>query len=98
MVEPTSLQNDNLILQEAKSILPGRFSYWIGITNGGDHKYQSDGSPVTWEMNFNDQWQKERPFTKTKCIYMYSVRYGWNSGQDCTDASSVYTVCEVETD
>ena len=81
----------------AGSIISGAFRYWIGITNGGDFKYQSDGSSVTWEMNFYTGHKKDS-FDSTKCVYMYSRRDSWYSGMTCTDSYNVYTVCEVKTD
>merc|ERR1712008_24146 len=88
MVEPTSLQINNLIYEEAKavfsgSIIAGGFHYWIGITNGGDYKYQSDGSSVTWEMDFYGGHKKDS-FDSTNCVYMYSPRDVWYSSMRCT--------------
>ena len=99
MVEPKNLQINDLILEEAKSFFPSgeNFRYWIGITNGGDFKYQSDGSSVTWEMDFY-AGHKRDSFSSTLCIYMYSKRDAWLSHGTCTRTDIFYTVCEMGTD
>ena len=83
----------------AGSIIHGGFRYWIGITNGGDYKYQSDGSSVTWEMPFYAGHKKDS-FSSTYCIYMWSnIGPQWYStGMRCSRTDVVYTVCEVKTD
>ena len=91
------MKNPELKQNIAGSIIAGGFRYWIGITNGGDYKYQSDGSSVTWEMDFNTGHKRDS-FSSTSCVYMYSAYDNWLSGKGCTDTRYVYTVCEVETD
>ena len=101
MVEPKNLHIDKLIFEEAKSFFPSgaAFRYWIGITNGGDYKYQSDRSSVTWEMPFYAGHKKDS-FSSTYCIYMWSnIGPQWYStGMRCSRTDVVYTVCEVKTD
>ena len=97
MVEPKNLHINNAVFEEAKSIFgSGDFRYWIGVTNGGDYKYQSDGSSVTWEMPFNGS--KKDSFSSTDCLYIYSSGAGMWYTMTCTNTIHVYTVCEVETD
>ena len=97
MVEPKNPYTNRLIFEEAKSIFGFHFHYWIGITNGGDLKYQSDGSSVTWS-NFHTGHKRDS-FDSYHCVYVYSAAAGkWYSHTPCTRNSNIYTVCEVKTD
>merc|ERR1712008_274175 len=96
MWEPQSLQINNVVGAEAERIL-GKSKYvWIGITNDGLYKFQSNGVPVAYEMPYAYESHRTNYIGTNYCLAYYLVISKWDTSYCLGSSTQHYTVCELE--
>ena len=91
--EPTSLENNNAVLQAADRALGCKKCwFWIGVSNG-ELKYKSDGKAVSIATI---PWGPGEPYlssSQTQCLLANSVNLKWQATHSCS-ANGGDIICE----
>ena len=91
--EPTSLENNDSVLEAAKAAVGcNKCWFWIGVRNGS-LKYRSNGKAVFIETI---PWQRGQPSmssSQTHCVNVQAGTMKWRANRQCN--ANLYTICET---